>query len=295
MKSLFLLLVALTVPAHAFLSPPAGGGGGGTWGSITGTLSSQTDLQSALNAKETFVTGTTSADYYRGDKTFANFTTAARTAAVANALGISASIASSQLVVTNALNARLRTDGSNSMSGDLTIDDGFRLNFDTASDGIISSGTNLQLSPLANVNLLPGGNAFISTPGGDINLQATSVVLSVTSGGIKLSGGDTDLDGNTAKNAADPVNPQDLTTKAYVDALPQILSIDSNPSVGGSALETFTFPGLLATDTVLSWGFKTNAAQQFIEQWTNQVNGSIDIKMSGDPGAGAIIRIAIKR
>jgi len=28
------------------------GGGGGTWGSITGTLSSQTDLQSALNAKQ---------------------------------------------------------------------------------------------------------------------------------------------------------------------------------------------------------------------------------------------------
>lgn len=29
----------------------AGGGGGGTWGSITGTLSDQTDLQTALNAK----------------------------------------------------------------------------------------------------------------------------------------------------------------------------------------------------------------------------------------------------
>ena len=28
-----------------------GGGGGGSWGSITGTLSSQTDLQTALNAK----------------------------------------------------------------------------------------------------------------------------------------------------------------------------------------------------------------------------------------------------
>lgn len=42
----------------------AAGGGGGTWGSITGTLSSQTDLQSALNAlvpKTTTVTinGTT--------------------------------------------------------------------------------------------------------------------------------------------------------------------------------------------------------------------------------------------
>ena len=30
----------------------AGGGGGGTWGSITGTLSSQTDLQSALDGKQ---------------------------------------------------------------------------------------------------------------------------------------------------------------------------------------------------------------------------------------------------
>ena len=29
-----------------------GGGGGGAWGSITGTLSSQTDLQTALDAKQ---------------------------------------------------------------------------------------------------------------------------------------------------------------------------------------------------------------------------------------------------
>ena len=34
-------------------------GGGGTWGSITGTLSNQTDLQSALNAKQGIVTLTT--------------------------------------------------------------------------------------------------------------------------------------------------------------------------------------------------------------------------------------------
>ena len=43
-----------------------GGGGGGTWGSITGTLSSQTDLQSALDAKFDDPTGTTS-QYIRGD------------------------------------------------------------------------------------------------------------------------------------------------------------------------------------------------------------------------------------
>jgi hypothetical protein len=35
---------------------PGGGGGGGTWGSITGTLSNQTDLQTALNAKQNTIT-----------------------------------------------------------------------------------------------------------------------------------------------------------------------------------------------------------------------------------------------
>lgn len=34
-----------------------GSSGGGTWGSITGTLSSQTDLQTALNARLTVASG----------------------------------------------------------------------------------------------------------------------------------------------------------------------------------------------------------------------------------------------
>jgi uncharacterized small protein (DUF1192 family) len=42
----------------ADLQAAIGGGGGGTWGSITGTLSSQTDLQSALNAKQATLSGT---------------------------------------------------------------------------------------------------------------------------------------------------------------------------------------------------------------------------------------------
>jgi hypothetical protein len=63
--------------ADADLVAKGGGGGGGTWGSITGTLSDQTDLQSALDAKEDTITATTSADYYRGDKTFATLDKAA--------------------------------------------------------------------------------------------------------------------------------------------------------------------------------------------------------------------------
>jgi hypothetical protein len=49
-------------------------GGPVSWGSITGTLSSQTDLQNALNAKFDNPTGTTS-QYIRGDGSLATFPT----------------------------------------------------------------------------------------------------------------------------------------------------------------------------------------------------------------------------
>lgn len=40
------------------------------WGGITGTLSAQTDLQNALNAKENTISAGTTSQYFRGDKTF---------------------------------------------------------------------------------------------------------------------------------------------------------------------------------------------------------------------------------
>ena len=48
--------------------------GGGVWGQITGTLSNQTDLQNALDAKFDDPTGTTS-QYLRGDGSLATFPT----------------------------------------------------------------------------------------------------------------------------------------------------------------------------------------------------------------------------
>jgi len=45
-------------------------GGSSTWGGITGTLSDQTDLQNALNAKEPTITAGATSQYYRGDKSF---------------------------------------------------------------------------------------------------------------------------------------------------------------------------------------------------------------------------------
>jgi|GEM_PF-6723728 hypothetical protein len=46
-----------------------------TWGNITGTLSNQTDLQDALNAKQALITLGTTAQYFRGDLSLATFPT----------------------------------------------------------------------------------------------------------------------------------------------------------------------------------------------------------------------------
>ncbi len=46
------------------------GGSGAAWGSITGSISSQTDLSSALAGKEPAIAATSTAQYFRGDKTF---------------------------------------------------------------------------------------------------------------------------------------------------------------------------------------------------------------------------------
>ena len=60
-------------PVYITVSYSDGGAsGGGVWGTITGTLSNQTDLQNALDGKFDDPTGTT-AQYIRGDGTLATF------------------------------------------------------------------------------------------------------------------------------------------------------------------------------------------------------------------------------
>ena len=59
-------------PVYINVSYGGGTSGGGVWGTITGTLSNQTDLQTALDGKFDDPTGTT-AQYLRGDGSLATF------------------------------------------------------------------------------------------------------------------------------------------------------------------------------------------------------------------------------
>lgn len=77
---------SLVVPSGKSITINAGGsiinngtstGFGGAWGSITGTLSDQTDLQTALDAKQPSIAAGTTAQYWRGDKTWQTLNAAA--------------------------------------------------------------------------------------------------------------------------------------------------------------------------------------------------------------------------
>ena len=59
-------------PVYINVSYSGGGSGAAVWGGITGTLSDQTDLQTALDGKFDDPTGTT-AQYLRGDGSLAPF------------------------------------------------------------------------------------------------------------------------------------------------------------------------------------------------------------------------------
>lgn len=59
MKIFILLALLITNTIYASGGAFLGGGGGAVWGSITGVLSSQTDLQTALNAKANILANST--------------------------------------------------------------------------------------------------------------------------------------------------------------------------------------------------------------------------------------------
>lgn len=113
---------------------------GTSWGSITGTLSNQTDLQNALNAKLTAPGGTTS-QYIRGDGTLATFPT----------------------------NLSQFTNGPGYLTANQTI---------TLSGDVSGSGTTAITTTLATVNAAPGTYGSGSTIP-QITVNAKGLVTSV--------------------------------------------------------------------------------------------------------------------
>lgn len=74
--------------------------------------------------------------------------------------------------------------------------------------------------------------------------------------------------------------------------------LDSAASTGGNANETLTVTGLLTTDKILGVTIQTMGANSVtIEDYESAAGtaGQLDVTFSGDPGAGAVVRVAIER
>lgn len=77
----------------------------------------------------------------------------------------------------------------------------------------------------------------------------------------------------------------------------QVLQLESAASAGGGATEDdVVVAGLLATDEILSVSQRVEGGNSLaLIGWSDQQDGSLDLTWTGDPGAGAIVRVAIKR
>jgi hypothetical protein len=113
------------------ISVSAGAAGTAVWGGITGTLSNQTDIQNALNAKYNNPTGTT-AQYLRGDGSLATFPTIG-----GGTWGSITGTLSNQTDLQNALNAKF--DDPTGTTSQYLRGDGSLATFPTIPSGTVTS------------------------------------------------------------------------------------------------------------------------------------------------------------
>lgn len=92
----------------------------------------------------------------------------------------------------------------------------------------------------------------------------------------------------------DPTTSLMAATKQYVDSHP--LVITSDPSAGGGTSESLTITGILSSDTILSVTQQTAGANNTaITGYNSLGDDTLTITWTGDPGAGAIVIVSVRR
>lgn len=164
------------------------GGGGGTWGSITGTLSAQTDLQSALNAKEPTITGTTSADFWSGAKTFINFAATVRATVLTGLSLVSTTVIAATdtvLVALGSLQAQI-TALTTTVSGKASTTTTISTTAPLSGGGDLSANRTLTTSMATNKLIGRGtaGTGVMEEITLGTNLSFTGTTLNAAGGGV---------------------------------------------------------------------------------------------------------------
>lgn len=134
-------------------------------------------------------------------------------------------------------------------------------------------------------------------PSGYAGLDASTKLAQAQMSGVIASGdltNDADLEKTANKDAVGGYAGLDGSGKLASSQLP-IVVIDSAASSGGSATETMTFTGLLATDTILALTLKAPGSSGGLIGFANQANDALDVSFDVDPGADAVVRAAVLR
>jgi len=123
----------------------------------------------------------------------------------------------------------------------------------------------------------------------------------IAMGGFKVTGlGAPSAGGDAArKTESDAALAAGVAAQATANlALPaaKLLTLNSAAGAGGTASEVLVVTGLLAADTILSVSQSAPGANNLpLLGFNTQADGALTGVWSADPGAGAILKIAIKR
>lgn len=178
-----------------------GGGGGGTWGSITGTLSAQTDLQTALDTKvdeNSAITGATKTKITYDTKGLVTAGTDATTADIADS-------ANKRYVTDANLTVIGNTSGTN--TGDNATNTTYASDYRAAN---FVAGTNYQ-APLVSGTSIKTINSTSLLGSGDIAISSTDATKLPLAGGT-MTGGIVLVAGTTTIQPIKMVAGVNLTT-----------------------------------------------------------------------------------
>lgn len=266
-------------------------GGGGTWGSITGTLSSQTDLQSALDAKLNVASPAYTGVLSTGTLGYS----------AANAFGTFQKSTNNytQFVIQNSSNGA-------------TASTGFVVNNDQSTDATFYGEFGINSSGFTGANVLNQPNyTYLTSTSSDLAIGTTTNhnihfvlnngstdAMTINSSGVTING-TTALGSNSLTMTGSIASTGSRVTKLWATDIEST----NAPTVGGTALPTTTSTTTLTNKRVTKRTGNTassatptintdNVDAYFITAQTVDIT-SMTSNLSGTPTEGQTLHIAI--
>lgn len=125
-----------------------------------------------------------------------------------------------------------------------------------------------------------------------LTLHAQTIPTDHFDGGKNLTQGSKN---GSAGTLSEILRGQEVTNAAKQDAAKLVL-YTSAASAGGAATEALTVTGLGVSDTILAVHQSTKGANNLpLLSWSTQANNSLTAIWSANPGAGAVIKVYVKK